>query len=274
VKVDEKTGSAVRRYHNGIHCCGPTMPTTDEASQDFASLNPDTVALLLDVDGTLIDIGPSPFEVHVPDTLIATLDRLFVLTGGALALVSGRPIRDLDRLFTPLMLPAIGGHGAETRLRDGATVARTDDLPDDLRRQLIDAAEPGSGVEYEDKGYSVALHYRKAPKHAERLRKQIAAARSAFAAVPTELLLGKAMFEVKRPGINKGAAVRELLREPPFAGRTPVFAGDDVTDESVFRILPEIGGKGFAVHRHFDNVSGIFAAPADFRAALMRLAAP
>lgn len=249
------------------------MPTTDGTSNDFASLNPESVALLFDVDGTLIDIGPSPFEVHVPDTLIATLGRLFVLTGGALALVSGRPVRDLDRLFAPLMLPAIGGHGAETRLRDGAKVVRTDDLSDDLRRRLIEAAEPGSGVEYEDKGYSVALHYRKAPKHAERLRKHIAAARAEFAAVPTELLLGKAMFEVKRPGIDKGAAVRDLMREPPFAGRTPVFAGDDVTDESVFKILSEIGGKGFAVHRHFDNVSGVFATPADFRAALLRLAA-
>ena len=94
------------------------------AMRSFVALDLTTIALLLDVDGTLIDIGPSPFEVDIPDTLKSSLERLYDLTDGALALVSGRPIRDLDLLFTPLKLPAVGGHGAEMRLADGAQVAR------------------------------------------------------------------------------------------------------------------------------------------------------
>lgn len=239
----------------------------------FTDLDPRSIALLFDVDGTLIDIGPSPFDVHVSDELRTSLARLYDLTGGALALVSGRPIRDIDKLFAPLRLPAIGGHGAEIRVSEGAGALRIEDLPDALRRNLVEAAAPGSGVEFEDKGYSVALHYRRAPKQAERLRQHIAASRAAFPDERTELLLGKAMFEVKRPGINKGEAVRELMTHEPFVGRMPVFIGDDVTDESVFEALPQIGGKGFAVGRHFVNAAGIFASPDEVRRALQRLAA-
>jgi trehalose 6-phosphate phosphatase len=251
-----------------------TQPTANDVAMDhLASLDPKSVALLLDVDGTVIDIAPSPHEAHVPQDLCDTLQRLCERSGGALALVSGRPIHDLDRLFAPLKLPAVGGHGAETRLHAGETPARVDDLPSDLRRHLTDVTAFDPGLEVEDKGYSVALHYRKAPKQAERLRKHIAAGRAAFPKVATELLLGKAMLEVKWPGISKGKAVRELMAQAPFAGRTPVFVGDDVTDESVFDALPALGGKGFGVGRHFPGLTGIFASPADVRRALQRLAA-
>lgn len=250
------------------------QPSANDVAVDlFTSLDPKSVALLFDVDGTLIDIGPSPYEVYVPEELIATLRRLYDLAGGALALVSGRPIHDIDRLFEPLELPAIGGHGAETRLRRSEKPARILDLPDDLRRHLAAAATPDSGVVVEDKGYSVALHYRKAPHQAETLRKHIAAGRAAFPKETTQLLLGKAMFEVKRPGISKGEAVRELMTQPPFAGRMPVFFGDDVTDESVFEILPQVGGKGFGVGRHFPGLAGIFSSPSEVRRALQQLAA-
>ena len=249
------------------------QPSANDVAVDlFASLDPKAVALLLDVDGTLIEIGPSPYEVYVPEELIAMLRRLYDVTGGALALVSGRPIHDIDRLFEPLELPAVGGHGAETRLRRGEKAERIIDLPDDLRRHLAAAATPENGVVVEDKGYSVALHYRKAPHQAESLRKHVAAGRAAFPKEMTQLLLGKAMFEVKRPGVSKGEAVRELMTQPPFAGRTPVFLGDDVTDESVFEMLPQLGGKGFGVGRHFPALTGIFASPSEVRRALQRLA--
>ena len=244
----------------------------DEVMDVFAGLDPASIALLLDVDGTLIDIGPSPFEVHVSEALFDSLGRLSELTGGALALVSGRPIRDLDRLFDPLKLPAIGGHGAEIRLRDGAEIQRVADLPERLRRLLTDAATPGSGIEYEDKGYAVALHYRKAPQHEQRLREHVAAGRAAFPGEATEVLPGKAVLEVKRPGISKGDAVRELMMHEPFAGRMPVFIGDDLTDESVFAVLPAIGGMGFAVSRPFERLAGIFKSPEQVRRALQRLA--
>ena len=122
-----------------------TQPIANDTATDiFVDLDATSIALLLDVDGTLIDIAPSPNEVHVSSDLQQSLARLLQLTGGALALVSGRPIADLDRLFAPLMLPAIGGHGAEMR-RHGLEVTHwADPLPPDLRRQLAGAATPGS----------------------------------------------------------------------------------------------------------------------------------
>ena len=236
----------------------------------FAKLDLKSVALLLDVDGTIVDIGPSPNEVQVSATLLESLRRLFDLTGGATALVSGRPISDLDRLFSPLHLPAIGGHGAEMRLRDNEMFYWAKPLPRELRHRL--AAGAGGDIIVEDKNYSLALHYRKAPQEAERLRRLVAASRTAFPEEPTELLLGKAMLEIKRPGISKGESIRKLMAHTPFAGRMPVFIGDDVTDESVFEVLPEIGGKGFSVSRYFPGLTGTFKDPAQVRSALQFLA--
>jgi trehalose 6-phosphate phosphatase len=244
----------------------------DAATDIFAELDAKSIALLLDVDGTLIDIGPSPNEVHVADDLRNSLAHLSRATGGALALVSGRPIADLDRLFAPLMLPAIGGHGAELRVRGGDAINSAPPLPQELRQRLAAAAAPGSGSIVEDKGYSLALHYRKAPQQEDRVRSHIAAGRAAFPAEATEVLPGKAMLEVKRPNVNKGDGVRELMSHPPFAGRRPVFIGDDVTDESVFAVLPALGGKGFSVGRQFAGLAGIFHSPIDVRNALQRLA--
>jgi trehalose 6-phosphate phosphatase len=251
-----------------------TQPIANETViDDFASLDPKAIALLLDLDGTLIDIGPSPFEVNVSDELRASLAALFQLSGGAIALVSGRPIADLDRLFAPLRLPAIGGHGAEMRVARTEITRWAVTLSPQLRGRLAQAATADPGIIVEDKGYSLALHYRKAPQHQAMLLRLIAAACAAFPDEATEVLPGKAMFEVKRPGINKGEGVRTLMTKPPFAGRIPVFIGDDVTDESVFEVLPDLGGKGFSVSRQFDGLAGIFASPAQVRRALQRLAA-
>jgi trehalose 6-phosphate phosphatase len=246
--------------------------SNDAVKDVFSGLDLKKIALLLDVDGTIIDIGPSPNEVQVSDGLLRSLGQLHELSGGAIALVSGRRIGDLDRLFSPLALPSIGGHGAEMRVNDGEIFYWAKPLPIDLRRRLGDAAGIWSGIVVEDKDYSLALHYRKAPEHAEQLRRHIAAARTAFPAESTELLLGKAMFEVKRPGINKGESIRKLMAQAPFSGRMPVFIGDDVTDESVFEILPKIGGKGFSVSRYFPGLAGVFKNPAQVRSALDALA--
>ncbi len=185
------------------------------AVDDFAALDLASSALLLDVDGTLIDIGPSPFEVHVPEALCRSLARLLERMDGALALVSGRPIRDIDKLFSPLKLPAVGGHGAEMRLADGEVIAGVKALPDKLRKRLALAATPGSGVVLEDKGYSFALHYRQTPQQEPRLRALVDRVRAEFPDEALEVLLGKAMFEVKRPGISKGEAVRTLMTHAP-----------------------------------------------------------
>jgi trehalose 6-phosphate phosphatase len=245
--------------------------TADAAVADFAALDLAATALLLDVDGTLIDIGPSPFEVHVPDELCRSLERLLARSGGALALVSGRPIRDIDRLFSPLRLPAIGGHGAEMRLHDGEATLRAKPLPEALRRELRRAAA-GSGVEIEDKGYSLALHYRRSPEQEPHLRALVARVCTAFAHESLEVLPGKAMLEVKRSGISKGDAVRELMKIPPFAGRMPVFVGDDVTDESVFALMATLRGRAYSVGRPFAGMTGLFGTPEAVRGALRRLA--
>ena len=239
---------------------------------NFSRLDPKSIALLLDLDGTLIDIGPSPYEVHVSDGLRTSLSRLFDLTDGALALVSGRPIEGLDRLFTPLTLPAIGGHGAEMRMRGTRITRWALSLSPELRARLAEAATLRRGIVVEDKGYSLALHYRKAPQQEAWLLRHIAAACTAFPGELTEVLPGKAMFEIKRPGVNKGDGVREMMAHLPFAGRTPVFLGDDITDESVFAILPKLGGKGFSVGRQFDGLAGMFESPSLVRQALRRLA--
>ncbi len=195
------------------------------------------------------------------DGLRASLKQLYARTDGALALVSGRPIRDLDMLFAPLKLPCVGGHGAEMRLAGEEVVSGVKRFPASMRRQLAQAAKLDPGIEVEDKGYSLALHYRKAPQHQEWLLRQIAACCKAFPDEPCEVLTGKAMFEVKRPAVNKGESVRQLMKHSPFAGRMPVFIGDDVTDESVFSVLPEMDGKGFSVTRKFDGLAGIFDSP-------------
>jgi trehalose 6-phosphate phosphatase len=246
------------------------MAANDAAFAMFTRLDPKAISLLLDVDGTLIDIAPTPHEVHVPSDLRRALAKLLVLSGGALALVSGRPIADLDRLFSPLQLPAVGGHGAEMRLRDEHISAPP--LPSGLRERLADAARIDPGIIVEDKGYSLAVHYRKAPHCEDELRQHVAAAVAAFPHESLEVLPGKAMFEVKRPGISKGEAVRAVMRHAPYAGRNPVFVGDDVTDESVFAMLDEFGGIGFSVHRHFAGVRGIFQSPGEVRRALVALA--
>ncbi len=243
---------------------------TDSAFAVFTRLDLARTALLLDVDGTLIDIALSPFAVDVPETLKTALTRLLDKT--AIALVSGRPIRDLDKLFGPLKLPAIGGHGAETRLRPGEVPERIPDLNDDVRSRLIEAISSNPALEYEDKGYSVALHFRRAPEEEPRIRTLVQDTLAAFPDEKTEVLPGKAMIEVKRPGISKASAICALMARAPFAGRTPVFIGDDVTDESVFAALPELGGISFSVGRDFPGVPHVFTKPADVRSALARLA--
>lgn len=241
------------------------------AIDKFVASDPDRIAILLDVDGTLIELGPTPFEVHVPDELRTALVQLSALTGGALALVSGRPIADLDLLFSPLLLPAIGGHGAEMRL-NGHTNYFAPMLSDSFRAQLALAATLRPGIVVEDKGYSVAMHYRKVPQHESWLLRHIAAASKAHEDEKTEVLAGKMMLEVKRPAINKGESVRELMKIAPFAGRNPIFIGDDVTDESVFEVMPDLGGMSFSVTRKAEGLAGIFDSPAQVRQALYRMA--
>jgi trehalose 6-phosphate phosphatase len=230
-------------------------------------------ALLLDIDGTILDLAPAPQEVWVPAELRKTLARLQDLTGGALALVSGRSLHDIDLIFSPLQLAAIGGHGAELRATPGGEpVLRAVELNPVLKRALASLTELGPGILVEDKGYSLALHYRLAAAKGDELRAAIDGICGTVPRGRVEVLPGKLVFEIKMAGINKASAVRDLMKYPPFKDRSPIFIGDDTTDEPVFPILSQFGGLGFSVGRVVPDVNGHFEKPESVREWLGRIA--
>ncbi len=232
-------------------------------------------AILLDIDGTILDLAPSPQQVWVPTGLRQTLARLDALTGGALALVSGRPLHDIDLIFSPLQLAAIGGHGAELRARPNAEpVLRAKPLSAALKRQLGGVAELGPGILAEDKGYSLALHYRLTPEKAGAVRAAVEKIIAAQPAGAVEILPGKLVVEIKPTGINKANAVCDLMNHAPFADRKPIFIGDDTTDEPVFGVIAKFGGLAFSVGRVAPDVNGHFDKPESVRAWLARIADP
>ena len=238
------------------------------------SANLRDIAVLLDIDGTILDIAPTPDAVVVPASLPQTLRRLVRETGGALALVSGRSLGDIDLLFAPLRLPAIGGHGAQVRpsAHEAIETEHAHLLDGDLRNRVSELAVGAPGVLVEDKGYSVAVHYRLAPEQEGRVKKAVAAIKADWPEQPIEVLPGKSVVEIKPAGFHKGAAIRELMRHEPFAGRRPIFVGDDTTDESAFAVMPEFNGLGFSVGRRMPGTAHCFATPSDVRRWLERLA--
>lgn len=253
-----------------------TNVITRSSSSEAQLPGPDdlaSIALLLDVDGTILDISTTPGSVVVPRSLRWSLKELHAKTGGALALVSGRLIRNLDTLFAPLRLPAIGGHGAEMRLSGSyATQARHGAVISSALRKLVaDAIASDPSIILEDKGSSLAVHYRLAPQMEQTLKTKIAAIISRVAVKDVDVMHGKAVIEIKPTIFSKEEAVRELMESPPFAHRKPVFFGDDTTDESVFKALPALGGIGYSVERFIPGASGTFDSPHELRCWLARL---
>ncbi|WP_029585802.1 trehalose-phosphatase [Bradyrhizobium sp. URHD0069] len=240
-----------------------------------ASLVPhlDQTAILLDIDGTLLDLVPTPREVWVPPGLSKTLNRLLDRTSGAIALVSGRSLNDIDLIFAPEQFPAVGGHGAEIRLsQDNEAVATlAPPMEKELKRRLAAIAKLSPGILLEDKGYSLALHYRLAPHAEKAIYAAVSLIRADLPNAPIEVMPGKCVCEIKHSGFSKATAVRELMTHEPFKGRRPLFVGDDVTDESVFAIMPDLGGLAFSVGRRAKGVAGHFDDPGDVRAWLAHL---
>ena len=198
---------------------------------------PGKYAFFFDLDGTLAGIQPHPDDVVVPDTVLENLQQLSRLNEGALALISGRSMAELDVHF-----PLAGVHGAERRdIHDQLhVVSLPETLIKALHTQLSSALESLPGTELEAKGMAFALHYRQAPHHEAAV---FAIARSVADAHPQLALQpGKCVVEIKPEGINKGAAIAAFMAEPPFKGSTPVFICDDLTDEAGFRVVNQAEG--------------------------------
>ncbi len=207
-------------------------------------LTPDN-ALFLDFDGTLAELAPQPDAVRVPSSLVSTLSALQGQLDGALAIVTGRREADIDGFLSPLILPLASEHGAVYRLGTGERLSVE---PPDLHPVLAAAqalADRHAGVLVEPKRASVALHYRLAPQMQAECRRVLVAAMQGIAGV--ELLEGKCVYEVKPQGVNKGHAIHAFMTQAPFAGRVPVFVGDDVTDEAGFAAVQELGGSAIKV---------------------------
>src|SRR5580704_10204092 len=233
----------------------------------------DEYAILLDIDGTLLDLAPTPREVWVPPGLAKTLNRLVEKTSGALALVSGRSLNDIDLIFAPEQFPAVGGHGAEMRLSIDSEAVATHAPPMDkeLKRRLAAIAKLSPGILLEDKGYSLALHYRLAPHAEKAIYEAVSLIRADLPNAPIEVLPGKCVCEIKHSGFTKATGVRELMTHEPFKGRRPLFIGDDITDETVFAIMPDFDGLAFSVGRRAQGVAGHFDSPSDVRNFLAQL---
>jgi trehalose 6-phosphate phosphatase len=193
-------------------------------------------------------MAPTPDAVRVPEGLAEALARASTFLGGALAVVSGRMLGNVDDYLDPLVLPGSGNHGIERRRADGRVI-----VPDQSVRETAAAIMNSvrqrlgrhPGLIFEGKVWSASLHYRGAP---ERAADCIAAMRAAVAQHPGwEVIEGKMVVEGRLASVSKASAVEAFMAEPPFAGRRPVFMGDDATDEDGMRAATALGGYGIKV---------------------------
>ena len=205
-------------------------------------------AWFFDVDGTLVEIAATPSSVVVNDDLPHIISRLHELSGGAVSLITGRAVADVER-FLPLPGVAVAGqHGLEMRAASGGVAVRASSHADleAIESELSHVAERHNGLIVEHKGESIALHYRRAPKlagYAHRVMRNLQSIHGRDLVIQK----GKRVVELKPSSVDKGSAIRELMLSAPFKGRTPAFVGDDVTDESGFRLINRIGGHSIKV---------------------------
>ena len=226
-----------------------TAPANQSTSPRFGGVAPPAHpagaawALFLDFDGTLVDIAMTPDAVVVPSKLRKILSACVEAFDGAVAIVSGRPIATLDALLGPLRLPTAGVHGLELRMPDGTieeVAHRTAGLAE-LRARFHSLVREDARLVVEDKGSSLSLHFRRAPERERELRELVAGA-AAMRHDGHHVMHGKMVLEIRPAHVDKGTAIARFLETPPFAGRTPVFAGDDVTDEDGFAVVNRLGG--------------------------------
>ncbi len=222
-------------------------PAGDSFVRSIPAFGPDW-CFFFDIDGTLVNFAERPDTVHIDAALRTILRRLVEATGGAVALISGRPIADVDRLFSPLRLPVAGQHGLERRDSAGNVylhappVERLHDAAARLEKLVAQYPE----LVFENKGATLALHYRRAPSLAPYvdhiMRELLSELGGGF-----ELLAGKMVLEIKPGGRDKGTAIAEFVKEKPFHGRVPIFIGDDLTDEYGFALVNSLCGHAVKV---------------------------
>jgi trehalose 6-phosphate phosphatase len=214
------------------------------------------LALFLDVDGTLLELAATPDRVRVPSSLRNTLQITFERERGAVALLSGRSLHDLDTLFSPCVFPASGKHGLEVRMPSGKVIRPPFDPSalDRAREWLRLLQKENRGLLLEDKGVALAMHCRLAPKLAAEvemvLNEMSMELGEEFVVRP-----GKCVFELMPRGFDERTAIQLLMKEPEFVGRTPVFVGDDPTDEVGFQAVNEMGGHSIRVGKLEDTAA-------------------
>jgi trehalose 6-phosphate phosphatase len=206
-------------------------------------------ALFLDFDGTLADIAPHPQAVHLHDDMLHLLQRAQQLFGGAVAIVSGRRIAEIDAYLSPLLLPVAGEHGAQRRNSDGEyaelDAQRMASMLAPLLQAATQLAQQHPELLLERKNAGFALHYRMAPALYTVCWQTLGALVQHSPALA--LMRGKYVLEVVPTAVDKGTAIHSFLQEPPFLGRIPIFVGDDVTDEAGFAAAQGVGGYGVKV---------------------------
>lgn len=205
-------------------------------------------AYFLDVDGTLLDIADTPGAVQVDMALLDLIARLHGASGGAMALVSGRSLSDLESMLDLPRLPMAGQHGLERRDIAGRLWihAAPPTAKCAIQEALVPVLARHHGLLLEDKGLTLALHYRLAPHLAAYAHRLMAGLLNA-AGGGLEIQRGKRVVELKPAGIDKGTAVAEYLTEPPFRGKRPVFIGDDLNDERGFAVVNQLDGISIKV---------------------------
>jgi len=235
--------SAVRVAMRLMQKFAPAVTSPPQPQSDWA--------LFLDFDGTLLDIAPRPDEIEIPKSLPGMLLGASAWLEGALAIVSGRALSQIDRFLDPLRLPGGGEHGATVRLPDGTleTAGPETIVPIAWRNEILRVTNAWGGVLVEEKPYGITVHYREAPYRADdilALLVDIAGGDPRF-----EILASRMAYEVRSRAITKARVVNELMGYAPFSGRVPVFVGDDVTDHDGFRAVVARGGLALDVGEIF-----------------------
>jgi trehalose 6-phosphate phosphatase len=227
-----------------------------------AQLSPDELlagdvgryALFLDCDGTLLDIAPTPNEVRVPDGLVELIVGLSKRLGGALAVLTGRRLAEIDLLLTPARLIGAGVHGAEIRTVAGGPITRVASaLPKALVEEVVRRCQALPGIIAEPKGPGLAVHYRLAPFLKDALEAELRGLLTQYAD-GLVLCPGRKLFEIIPAGHSKGTALETFCALPEFVGRRPIMIGDDMGDIPAFAAAHRLGGAGLRVAgEHFGD---------------------